>query len=75
MLAETHLVSWLSPVEVSKYCPLKMLLRSVRQVSVRPPIAPYVGYKYPEARCRVPKHRAATVIMLIDPIAKLVSPS
>lgn len=45
--AAANLVSWLSPVEVSKYCPLKMLFKSVRHVSDSPPMAPYVGYRYP----------------------------
>jgi hypothetical protein len=40
-----HLVSWLSATELSRYLPLKISFRDVKQDGVRPPTAPYVGYK------------------------------
>ena len=72
-VSAAYLVSWLSTVEVSKYWPLKMLLRSVRQVSESPPMAPYVGYKYPAASCAVPRTSAVAASRLVDPMATEVS--
>ncbi len=45
---EGYLVSWLGATEFSRYLLLKMSFSEVRQEGVRPPTAPYVGYRYPE---------------------------